>query len=180
MSDATKLANQHLREALALLQKEESDRLALFNQEMAELRHRITGIRSMLPLSHEKPSSGPEVAQPVLASPKATRSRRQRQSEVVVPQELVARIQGMSQPEAVIQIARHYDGVVRTVIAKPIMIQAKVITGASKNAIGHLFDLLGSEERFRKHGVYFEKIGPGTFRMIERSSKSVTDAVDIA
>ncbi len=73
--------------------------------------------------------------------------------------ELVRKVRGLTQIEALKRIAQHSDGIVRTIEAKPVFIKATLTKGNPKHVGSHLYHLLDDSPEF-------EKIAPGTFRWL--------------
>lgn len=170
MSDAIASADRHLREALHLLQSEYDGRQTAYEREIAPLRQRIRAIE--VALSPSPPigiddsrhteralSLSPEraVLRPI-ASPTS-------------PRDVARKIRGLTQPEALIRIAQEQGGVLQTALAKAILLDAGLIRGNPKNALGHVFQLLKNPDRFEKFGYRFEKIKPGEYRLMPTESK---------
>ena len=64
----------------------------------------------------------------------------------------------LTQKDAMLLIARQNNGLVKIKEAAPLMIKAGQITGKSKYAYGHMYDLVDKDERY-------EKVGQGKFQL---------------
>ncbi|MDQ3044592.1 MAG: hypothetical protein M3R06_05495 [Chloroflexota bacterium] len=170
MSDAITSADHHLREALALLRREESERLEDFNREMAHIRQRISAIQTALSPTTNNDVAERQVVPPSKALERFPEQRFARRTTFVVPSDLVPQLKGSTQPEALIKIAQYYDGTLRTAEAKQILIKARLITGNPKNALSHLYALLRDTDRFKHLDGDFEKIDPGVFRLVPKGT----------
>lgn len=170
MSDAIASADGHLREALNLLRAEEETRVTEFERAMAQLRRRIKAVEAALVASA---TDGDQVPLPDFGT-LAPSQRGVPAPSVSTPETWAAKLRGLSQPEALIQIAEERGGILRTVEAKPILIDAGLVKGKPENVYGHIFQLLKEADRFEKFGFRFEKIGPGTYRLLPAASVATT------
>lgn len=162
MSTTLDSAVQHLHEALALLEKEEAECVAKFDQIMAELRERIASTR----LALFPPSSVGGVAIPDTSVTPVRQTQLERSSAYVPPGDLVEKVRGLSQPEALVEIARYYDGVVKTVEVKRVFIKAGLVKPPYKNTANHIWALLNDPERTKRFNVAFVRIDKGVYHLI--------------
>lgn len=68
------------------------------------------------------------------------------------------KLKGLTQIEALIQIANQNDGVLRVVEAKNVFVESGLVKGKVKNVSGHIYHTLGRSDRF-------ERVEPGVFRL---------------
>lgn len=73
------------------------------------------------------------------------------------------RLRGMTQQDALIEIAEANNGIIRVIEAKRIMIDAGMIKGKVSNAASHMYHTLSRSPRF-------ERIAPGEFRLLSDST----------
>lgn len=156
-------AEDHLRDLLRVWRTEESTRVTAFERGIARLREQIVGAEALLALEVAKQSDDGRASldtlplfRPGPSAPEAA----------PVSPRVVKGLRGLSHPEALVRIAQASGGVLRTVEAKRILLDAGLITGNPKNAAGHIFSLLRDETRFERLGIRFEKIGPGQYRLV--------------
>lgn len=166
MSDVLVSADRQLRETLHILQSEYGARKAAFERDIAPLRQRIKGIEMAMAPSLPQ---GEDVL-PAEGVPPLLREREVTQPTVVLTppstRELVRQVRGLTHSEALIVIAQANGGMLLTAPAKAIMLEAGLVKGNPKNALGHIFQLLRESSRFEKHGYWFQKIRPGEYRLL--------------
>ena len=68
------------------------------------------------------------------------------------------KLKGLTQIEALFQIANQNDGVLRVVEAKNIFVESGLVKGKVRNVSGHIYHTLGRSDRF-------ERVEPGVFRL---------------
>lgn len=179
MSDTTFSADQHIRAALNLLLEEETLRTAEFDREMAQLRNRIVSLQEAVtndrPLTdifnlEQQSASVAEATVPLLVE----QILLPRRAATDVSLELIKRLKGLSQPEALIEIAQYHNGILKTAEAKQILIKAGLVKGNPKNVLSHLYSLLRSPERFQNFDSRLEKVSPGVFRLVPKNAELET------
>lgn len=162
-------AEGRIRELLREWRTEESTRVAAFERGIARLREQIAGAEALLALEVSKQADEGRTSLDTLP---LFRSGSSAPDAASVSPRVVRGLRGLSQPEALVRIAQASGGVLRTVEAKRILIDAGLITGNPKNAASHLFSLLRDESRFERLGVRFEKIGPGQYGIVSLAAES--------
>ena len=75
----------------------------------------------------------------------------------------IAKLRGLSQPQALLAIAKHNNGLVKTQEAKRLMIVAGIMR-PTKNSTGVTYNLIKRSEKF-------VRVGPGEYRLKDFSSK---------
>lgn len=167
MSDFIVSTDRQLREMLHRLQSEYDARHAAFERDISLLRQRIKGIE--IALAPSLPEGGDDV-RPVERVLPFQREREVTRPTTVPPptstRDLTRKIRGLTHPEALIMIAQENGGVLLTAPAKAIMLEAGLVRGNPKNALGHVFQLIKDSSRFEKFGYRFEKINPGEYRLL--------------
>lgn len=144
-------------ELLAVLQKltgQKDDLRQEFESRLAEIEDKCVAIQKTLDLlSQESDTPDAEPQEPALPPP--------------VPLDHLARqLRGLTQVDALRQIAVWNGGIVRTRDARRLFVSAGLTKGKLKNLPSHIYHiLLASEE--------FERVAPGAFRL-----KSAVDALD--
>lgn len=169
-----------LRESLRLLVLEEAERREAFEATMTELRVSITTIQTMIDSMFDQPSPESETSEPELhdvgIQPAALPIAEARElviQKTLPPKEWAKILRGLTHAEALIRIAEHQNGILKTVEAKKALIDSRLVKGNPKNVLPHIFAMLRDEERWQKMGVRWEKISPGTYQLFHQTS--VTD-----
>ena len=72
------------------------------------------------------------------------------------------RLRGLTQPDALIAIAKHHGGEIRATEARDIIVATRLAKGKPENVIGHIHHMLAGSERF-------ERLGPGHYRLANPS-----------
>jgi hypothetical protein len=178
MDDKFALANQHLTEARALLQAEDTRLTA----DLALVRQKIRAIDAALvmpsgaaPLATDegRPAEPPveraaeRPAERVIALPAPRRPQPAPQGSPDL-QAWARKLRGLTHPEALVRMAQEQGGLVRSADATRILVGIGHVKGKRENVSSHMHRLLRQSDRF-------VQIGVGTFRLVEDAGKSGKD-----